>query len=440
MGDIWQNVLRYLEEKIGHQIFEIWFKPINFISFSENTVELEVPNKFFKDWIAEHYIPIINEAFCSFCNKERIEIFIKITNQRGVGIKENNIPLNPIINNGNKLRLRYTFENFVVGPSNQFAHAASLAVASFPAENYNPLFIYGGVGLGKTHLLNSIGHRVIQNKKGQKIGSVSGEEFMNELISSIRYDHMTQFRNKYRNLDILLIDDIQFIAGKERTQAEFFHTFNSLYENHKQIAITSDVFPKDIEGLEERLSSRFGWGLIADIQPPEMETKIAILKKKSTESGVSLPNNVLFFLASVGKSNIRELEGILIRVCAFASLTKSEITVDLVREVLKDLIPDENQNIKIEDILSVVSGYFNIKVSDIKSPKRIKSFSQPRQIAMYLIRSLTSHSLSEIGNFFGGKDHSTVIHAIKKIERMIDKDLYIKNSIKSIKMKLGIKG
>jgi len=438
--DIWKNVLDYIKEEVSQQVFDIWFKPIEFITFKDNFIKLGVPNNFFKGWLIEHYLLIIKKALLMFSNtKGDINISIIILDQPGL-VKKDDSSQPGFIDN-NKLSSRYTFDNFVVGPSNQFAHAAALAVADFPAENYNPLFIYGGVGLGKTHLLNSVGHQLLKTKKVKRIGCLSAEEFMNELITSIRFDKMTKFRNKYRNLDILLIDDIQFIGGKERTQVEFFHTFNSLYENHKQIAITSDVFPKEIAGLEERLSSRFSWGLIADIQPPEIETKIAILKKKVSEHGISLPNDVLFFLASLANSNIRELEGLLIRVLAFASLTKSritQITVESVEEVLKDLIPNKNKEIKVGDILSVVSSFFNIKISDIKSQKRLKSFSQPRQIAMYLMRNLTSHSLSEIGNFFGGKDHSTVLYAIKKIEKNINKDSYLMSSVNSIKIRLGV--
>jgi len=322
----------------------------------------------------------------------------------------------------------------VVGNSNQFAHAASLAVATNPARAYNPLFIYGGVGLGKTHLLNAIGN-FITNKSIQ-ICYVSSENFMNELINSIRYDRMVTFREKFRGIEALLIDDIQFIAGKERTQEEFFHTFNSLYESQKQIVVTSDRFPKEIPSLEERLRSRFEWGLIADIQPPETETKIAILKNKAYSNNIPLPDDVAFFLAENIKTNIRELEGSLIRIGAFASLTESEINLNIAKEVLKEIISNKSKDISIDAIQKAVAGFFKIKVSDLNSNKKLKIFTLPRQVAMYLSRKLTNLSFPEIGVSFGGKDHSTVIYAVNKIDKQIKSDSFIKEAVNSIKSKL----
>jgi len=327
-----------------------------------------------------------------------------------------------------------------VGPSNQFANAACLAVANLPAKNYNPLFIYGGVGLGKTHLLNAIGNHVTHNtiiRDLSKICYLSGEEFTNELINSIRYEKMDDFREKFRGMDMLLIDDIQFIAGKERTQAEFFHTFNSLYEARKQIVVTSDKFPRDIENFEERLRSRFEWGLIADIQAPDVETKVAILKKKAQFKNISLPNDVAFFLASNTSPNIRVLEGSLVRIIAFSQLTRTDITLDLVKDVLRNIIKTEKQSVPIEAIQKAVASHFNLKVSDLKARKKTKQIVFARQIAIFLSRKLTKLSLIEIGERFGGKDHSTVLHAINKIQAQLNTDQTTLGIIERIESRLN---
>jgi chromosomal replication initiator protein len=345
MEDLWSKVTDSLKERIGPHNFDIWIKPIHFISMDGEKVEMEVPNRFFREWIQEHYSSHIKEVFF-YLTQKPFHLQFKIKNDRvdrrgsAPSSQENHAPqsfhaLTPPFNS------KYTFENYVVGASNQFANAACLAVANLPAKNYNPLFIYGGVGLGKTHLLHAIGnhifrHRVLPDVK--KIFYTPAEDFTNEMINSIRFEKMEEFRNKYRRMDILLIDDIQFIAGKERTQAEFFHTFNSLYEARKQIVVTSDKFPKDIPNFEERLRSRFEWGLIADIQPPDIETKVAILRKKAENEKINLPNDVAFFLASQIDSNIRLLEGCLIRVGAFASFSKEAIDLNMVKEVLKNII------------------------------------------------------------------------------------------------------
>jgi chromosomal replication initiator protein len=334
---------------------------------------------------------------------------------------------------------KYTFDHFVVGASNQFAHAACLAVADLPAKNYNPLFIYGGVGLGKTHLLHAIGNHIIQHHilpDVRKISFISSEEFTNELINSLRYEKMDEFRNKFRRMDILLIDDIQFIAGKERTQAEFFHTFNSLYDARKQIVVTSDKFPKDIPNFEERLRSRFEWGLIADIQPPDIETKVAILRKKAETEKITLPNDVAFFLASQIDSNIRVLEGSLIRIGAFASLTKTPIDIQLAKEVLKNIIKPKEEFVSIDLIQKVVSTFFNIKISDLKVKRKNKGYVLPRQIAMYLSRKLTDASLLEIGDKFGGKDHSTVLHSIKKVDEKMSKEPSFKEVLENLQSRI----
>ncbi|MGV8057757.1 MAG: chromosomal replication initiator protein DnaA [Smithellaceae bacterium] len=324
----------------------------------------------------------------------------------------------------------YTFERFVVGSCNQFAHAASIAVAKQPAKNYNPLFLYGGSGLGKTHLLNAIGLLTAATHQNLQVMYVSAEEFMNEMINSIRYDRMPKFRERYRNIGCLLIDDIHFLAGKERTQEEFFHTFNTLHDSGKQIVVSSDKFPKDIPNLEGRLRSRFEWGLIADIQPPEIETKIAIIEKKMQENQISLPNNVAHYIASQVESNIRELEGFLVRICAYSSLTGREIDLDLVKEVLRKLLKhNEKHEISIDEIIKIVAGKLNVKISDVKAHNKNKNMVFARQIAMYLARKLTDHSFPDIGLKIGGRDHSTVIYANNKILKGMETDTKLKNTI-----------
>ena len=439
MENVWVSAADSLKERVGQQNFDIWIKPISFVSMTGERLDLEVPNRFFKEWINEHYASQIQEAVSSFTQKHCVLTF-RIKNEKAIRedllthtkekketalLPPSQPPFNP----------KYTFESFVVGASNQFANAACLAVANLPAKNYNPLFIYGGVGLGKTHLLHAIENQIIQNRifpDVKKICYLSSEEFTNELINSIRYEKMDEFRNKFRKMDILLIDDIQFIAGKERTQAEFFHTFNSLYESRKQIVVTSDKFPKDIPNFEERLRSRFEWGLIADIQPPDIETKVAILKKKAEIENIPLTNDVAFFLASQIDSNIRVLEGSLIRIGAFASLTKAPIDLQTAKEVLKNIIKPKEETISIDLIQKVVSNHFNIKISDLKVKRKFKGYVLPRQVGMYLSRKLTGASLLEIGEKFGGKDHSTVLHSIKKVEEKILKEGSFKEVIDNL--------
>jgi len=399
-----------------------------------------VPNKFFEDWLTQNYLPLIKEALLHALARDCDVIF---------KLKKNPVPQNRTnrlasIDKSETLRhgpfnKNYTFDNFVIGASNQFANAACQAVATLPAKNYNPLFIYGGVGLGKTHLLNAIGNYVLQNGIIQdlsKIRYLSAEQFTNELINSIRYEKMDKFRDKFRSMNILLIDDIQFIAGKERTQAEFFHTFNSLYEARKQIVVTSDKFPRDITDFEERLRSRFEWGLIADIQPPDIETKVAILKKKAQVQDISLPNPVAFFLASNASSNIRVLEGSLIRIIAFSKLTQTDITLDLAKDVLKNIIKTEGQPVSIESIQKALASHFNLKISDLKGKRKTNQIVFARQIAMYLARKLTKSSLVEIGDRFGGRDHSTVLHAINKIKQQIEANQKIVGIIQKIESKI----
>ena len=439
MENLWPKVIDSLKERVGQQNFDIWIKPIRFISMEGEIVELEVPNRFFKEWINEHFSSHIKDVL-SFLTQKRCHLQFRIRNEKMNEKDFISLPLQrkeqqAIHSFQPMFSPKYTFDNFVVGASNQFANAACLAVANLPAKNYNPLFIYGGVGLGKTHLLHAIGNHIIQHRifpDVKKICYLSSEEFTNELINSLRYEKMDEFRNKFRRRDILLIDDIQFISGKERTQAEFFHTFNSLYEARKQIVVTSDKFPKDIPNFEERLRSRFEWGLIADIQPPDIETKVAILRKKAEVENIPLPNDVAFFLASQIDSNIRVLEGSLIRIGAFASLTKTPIDIQLAKEVLKNIIKPKEELISIESIQKVVANFFNIKISDLKVKRKYKGYVIPRQVAMYLSRKLTDASLLEIGDKFGGKDHSTVLHSIKKVEEKISKETSFKEIIENL--------
>jgi chromosomal replication initiator protein len=334
------------------------------------------------------------------------------------------------------LNRKYTFEEFVAGSSNQFAFAAAMAVANNPATTYNPLFIYGGVGLGKTHLVNAIGNALLKKSPNMRVCYYTSEKFTNELINSIRYNRMDEFHKKFRSMDILLIDDIQFIAGKERTQEEFFHTFNTLYESHKQIVVTSDKFPKEIPGLEERLRSRFEWGLIADIQPPDIETKQAILKMKAEQNKIYVPEEVILFLANASCSNVRELEGYLVRLSAYSSLTSTPINLETARKVLKDILVERSRELSVEEIIKKVGAHFNVKVTDLKSPKRLKAVVLPRQIAMYLARQLTSSSYPEIGERFGGKDHSTIIHAIRKVEKLMEENYQLRQTVEHLKVSL----
>ncbi len=333
---------------------------------------------------------------------------------------------------------RYTFENFVVGSSNQFANAACLAVSTNPGKTYNPLFIYGGVGLGKTHLLNAVGNFVVKHGtiNPERICYITAETFTNELINSIRFEKMDDFRNRFRKMDIILIDDIQFIAGKERTQAEFFHTFNTLYDNMKQIVVTSDKFPRDIENFEERLKSRFEWGLVADIQLPDIETKVAILNKKAEQEKIDLPLDVAFFIATNSEDSIRALEGTLIRVGAYASLNNTPITTDLVKQIMSHVMKEKNKEITIDMVIKEVCSHFSVNISDIKSNKRIRSIMHPRQIAMYLARKMTDSSLVSIGEKFGGKDHATVLHSIRKIESELNVKKELKSTVEKIIHKL----
>jgi len=447
MEEIWLEVQSNIEKVLTPQTFNTWIRPIKFISASNDLLELAVPNKFIQEWVSEKYMGIIQEAVSSLTDaKYQIRLSISDSAESVKSKGNSDEPMMDIIPSAKikkvndelafNLNPKYTFETFVCGASNQFSHAAAQAVANNPASSYNPLFIYGGVGLGKTHLLIAIGNHIIQNSKKARVSYYTSEKFMNELINCLRYNKMEQFRSKFRSMDVLLIDDVQFIAGKERTQEEFFHTFNSLYESHKQIVVTSDKFPKDIPGLEERLRSRFEWGLIADIQPPDIETKIAILKKKAALDAIKLSDDVALFLASSATSNVRELEGMLIRLGAFSSLTGNAISLSMAQEVLKDIIVDKAKDITVEMIQKHVADHFKLKIVDLKSDKRLKALVVPRQIAIYLCRILTKCSYPEIGEKFGGKDHSTIIHSFKKIENMITQNMEVKNTLETLKRNL----
>ena len=448
MSKLWDDTLSHLELNLSPQHFSTWIKPLKLVKIEQDMVYLEVPNRFVLDWVKENYSKLIQKKL-SDLSAVNYRLHFDVSNQateklpRTTPVVEKPVAVaakKSIVNNTHtsdlNLNRKYTFEEFVSGSSNQFAYAAAMAVASNPATTYNPLFIYGGVGLGKTHLVNAIGNAILKKSPQMRICYYTSEKFMNELINSLRYNRMDEFRNKFRSMDVLLIDDIQFIAGKERTQEEFFHTFNALYESHKQIIVTSDKFPKDIPGLEERLRSRFEWGLIADIQAPDVETKLAILKMKAEQNSINLPEDVALFLANSICNNVRELEGYLIRIGAYASLTSVPVSLEMARDVLKDILIERNRELSVEEIVKKVSLHFNIKVSDIKSAKRLKAVVLPRQIAMYISRQLTSSSYPEIGDRFGGKDHSTIIHAIRKIEKLMEEDFQLKSTIENLKKEL----
>lgn len=443
MGDLWTTALGEIQERIGRQNFDTWIKPVRFLAGNKNEITLEVPNKFFRDWLTENYLRQL-ESILADRAEHQIRILLAVNPKSdgpaGAGKsihKEAKRKEKP--QRDNNLVPKYTFENFVIGASNQFAHAACMAVANQPGDHYNPLFIYGGVGLGKTHLVNAIGHRAEAQNTGRRVVYLSSESFMNELIASLRRDRMDEFKSKFRTVDILILDDVQFIAGKERTQEEFFHTFNSLYESHKQIVITSDRFPKDIPGLEDRLRNRFEWGLIADIQPPDVETRIAILQKKAEVEGVQLPHDVAIFLASNIDSNVRELEGSLTSLGAFSSLTKAPITVQLAKEVLHHTLKGAEREVTVENIQKTICEFFNIKIGDLKAKRRTQNIALPRQVAMYLCRKHTETSFPGIGNKFGGRDHSTVIHASKSIEKRIKEDPHMQSTIEKLERSLNVR-
>jgi chromosomal replication initiator protein len=410
--NLWDDVLARIENdnKVNRHSFATWFRPTTYQSLEESRLIVGVPNAQFKDWLSKNYQGVIAEALDELGHGDIHVVFEDATERaplpEAAGAERESSSLNP----------KYTFESFVVGASNQFAHAAARAVAEIPSKSYNPLFVYGGVGLGKTHLMHAVGHYIQARQRRLNLVYISTDRFINEMINAIRFDRLPAFRQKYRSVDVLLVDDIQFIAGKDRTQEEFFHIFNSLHDSQKQIVISSDCPPRQIPTLEERLHSRFEWGLIADIQAPDIETKVAILRKKAEAERVEVPENVALFIASKVRTNIRELEGSLIRLIAYASLTGRDIDLNLAQEVLKDILHTEDKPITIEMIQKFVADHYNVKLTEMKARNNSKSVAVPRQIAMYLTKTLTQASLPEIGKSFGGKHHSTVIHSIRKIE------------------------
>ena len=443
LEQLWNNVLSQVEQKISKPSFETWLKLTKLLSYAGSHVTIAAPNSFARDWLENHYVHLITGILTELTGED---LLIKFVVQKDQDSDDFELPAPKIqakaadhhdISPG-MLNPKYTFDTFVIGSGNRFAHAASLAVAEAPAKAYNPFFIYGGVGLGKTHLMHAIGHYVLEQNPNAKVVYLSSEKFTNEFINSIRDNKAIDFRNKYRNVDVLLIDDIQFLAGKESTQEEFFHTFNTLHEESKQIVISSDRPPKEIPTLEDRLRSRFEWGLITDIAPPDLETRIAILRKKAKADGLDIPNEVMLYIANQIDSNIRELEGALIRVVAYSSLVNEDVTPELAAAALKDIMPNTKPRmISILDIKNAVGEHYNIRLEDFSAKKRTKSIAFPRQVAMYLSRGLTDFSLPKIGEEFGGRDHTTVIHAHEKIASMFKNDQQLQQDIKQIRSVLG---
>ena len=456
---VWNNILQTVEKRLNRQIFDAWFRPIQFDGFDESGKVLRLrASQVNKDWVNTYYSDVINQTLSelnldsyrldweieetklpeeNFSEDDETDFFFEkqkvSTNQNNFNFLENSRPDALVKNNStnfvdiepieNSLNPKYTFQTFVVGSCNQFAHAASLAVAEAPGKTYNPMYIYGGVGLGKTHLMHAAGHAIKERNRHLRVAYISAEKFMNELINAIRYDKTQTFREKYRSIDVLLMDDVQFMAGKERTQEEFFHTFNALHNDQKQIVITSDCPPREIPTLEERLHSRFEWGLIADIEPPDLETKVAILKRKADLDGVALPDDVAFFIAGKVKHNIRELEGSLVRLVAIASLRGLPISKMLAQDAIRNIVDnDQPEGITMDKICKAVSLQYKLSVEELKSKNNARQIAVPRQVAMYLCKRLTKHSFPEIGRDFGGKHHTTVIHSVAKIDALISED------------------
>ena len=431
LEELWLSSLDIIKTELTEVSFNTWLKTIEPMSINDNRIMLGAPNEFTKSILEARYLTLIQNAVNQVSSKN-YDISFLIP---GEDVNDNSKEMTEKVKDStmihkSQLNPKYVFDTFVIGNSNRFAHAASLAVAEAPAMAYNPLFIYGGVGLGKTHLMHAIGHYILSQNPKANVEYVSSEKFTNELINSIRDDRNVEFRNKYRNVDVLLIDDIQFIAGKERTQEEFFHTFNALHDANKQIIISSDRTPKEIPTLEDRLRSRFEWGLIADIQAPDLETRIAILRKKAQMENIDVQNDVMVYIATKIKANIRELEGALIRIVAYSSLTNREVTIELAEEALKDILSSTRpKEVNVDYIKEVVSKHLGIKMEDFNSKKRTRTISYPRQIAMYLCRELTELSLPKIGEEFGGRDHTTVIHAYEKIALEIESDLNLRKKV-----------
>ncbi len=428
----WANTLALLKRELSEQSYKTWISPLRLLSVEGNTCNIQVPDRFYGDWLRDRYHEIIRSALAESLGR-KVEIHYTPAPQAHKQSREP-APATQHSSEPSGLHSNYTFESFVIGPGNRFAHAAALAVSDAPAKSYNPLFIYGSVGLGKTHLMQAVAHRVMSKNPQSKVVYMSGEKFTNQLINAIQTRSTPAFRSRYRNTDFLLVDDIHFIAGKEATQEEFFHTFNTLYDAHKQIIVCSDRPPREIPSLEDRLISRFGWGLVADVQPPDFETRVAILKKKMERETVQVPEDVVYFIAEKIKTNIRELEGALIRVVAYASLTGRILSKELVeREILRESFREECVNVTIDKIQKRVCDYFQIALSDLRVKGRSKSIAYPRQMAMYLVRNMTEHSLPEIGSYFGGRGHATVIHACNKIERDLQANTKTQRVVEELK-------
>ncbi len=440
--EIWSLILEQSKRILSQQTFQTWLEPTRALTLASDTLLVEAENQFAADYIEGQYADMLNEIA-----EGLFESGLSISFTRGANAGESgegpHVPelappaTNGAANLGSPLNSRYVFESFVVGKSNQFANAASKAVAENPAKTYNPLFIYGGVGLGKTHLMQAIGNHILRERKLDRVCYLSSENFMNEMISSIQRNDTITFRNKYRRMDLLLIDDVQFLANKESTQEEFFHTFNALYDAHRQIVLTSDRPPKEIPTLEERLISRFGWGLVTDIQPPDLETRIAILQNKAERDALVVPEDVLLFIAEHIKSNVRELEGSLIRLLAHSSLTGSEISVELAEQVLSNILSHEVKRVTVDRIQREVGQEFGVSVEGLKSKKRTRTLTEPRQLAMFLCRRLTDLPLVEIGQAFGGRDHTTVIHACEKVEQEMSRDRAIRTRVDKLQGSLS---
>ena len=436
----WQQAQHAIKDEIGAAAYETWFTALNVAAEEPDTILIQTPDDFFKNWVVDHYALLIEEKIGQTTDRP---IKIKFNVYDAAFIEAAVPDTAPVdesyaLNNKPPLNLsaRFSFNNFVVGPSNRFAYAACMAVAESPAKAYNPLFIYGQVGLGKTHLLQAITQQIKNCHPQAKTCYITSEKFTNELIDAIRHRSTTQFRQKYRDIDVLLIDDIHFIAGKESTQEEFFHTFNALHNNRKQIIISSDRPPREIANLEERLSSRFAWGLITDIQPPDFETRVAILRKKSEREPVDVPEPVITYIAEQIKTNIRELEGALIRVVAYSLLEEKSVSLEMAKFILKDMVQESSRSVNISVIQKTVADFFRVTLSELKANKRTRNIIFPRQIAMYLARKLTNLSLPEIGQAFGGKDHTTVLHSCRKIDQDIQKNRQVQDTLDQIITKI----
>ena len=441
-NDLWNKISLILKSGMPSETFDLGLKPVKSISFANSTLSIEVPNRFFRDWIEEHARATMDTVLRQFSGND-VHLEVLIAHDSGPSLKTS-IPSEPApspepLFTTAQFNPKYTFETFIQGEANRFAKAAAEGISKEPGIRFNPLFLYGGVGLGKTHLMHAIGHAIRINNPLSQILYISSEKFINEFIDSIRFERPADFRNKYRNLDCLLIDDIQFLMGKGRSEEEFFYTFNTLFDSRKQIVISSDRAPKEMGALQDRLISRFEWGVVADIQPPDLETRIAILRKKSEGEEIHVPDDVILFVASQIRSNIRELEGSLTRIVAFSSLTGTPLTVDSARATLKDILKQEDnrQPITIDTIQEVVAKHFNLDLKEIKSKKRTDAIAWPRQIAMYLARTITDLSTTEIGQAFGGKDHTTVLHACDKVRSKLAESPFISTLVNKISQEIN---